>query len=187
MSGYMQTITFEEAQRFFEYQPETGVLTWRITFRGKIKAGEQVGTVRPDGRRSVSFIGKRYYAYRVAWLLMTGEWPKNEIDHFNGERDDNRWCNLRDVTPSVNQQNHHRGHKGASSKLLGVSWCSRRQAWRACITTNRKLKTIGFFSTEQEAHEAYIQQKAADHAESKIAREHRSHPRATDPNSPSSP
>lgn len=183
----MNKLTFEQADQFFDYSPETGILSWKITYRGRIKTGEPVGSVRTDGRRSVSFMGKRYYAYRIAWLLMTGEWPKNEIDHFNGQRDDNRWCNLRDVTPSINQQNHHHGHTGATSKFLGVSWCSRRQAWRACITTNRKLRTIGFFATEQDAHAAYVRQKTVDHAESKIAIDHANQPRATLPNSPSRP
>lgn len=49
--------------------------------------------------------GYHYKASRLAWLYMTGEWPKYEMDHINHVKDDNRWVNLRDVTPAENCAN----------------------------------------------------------------------------------
>jgi HNH endonuclease len=46
-----------------------------------------------------------YRAGRLAWLYMTGEWPKNQIDHINRDKADNRFCNLRDVTQTENMRN----------------------------------------------------------------------------------
>jgi hypothetical protein len=49
--------------------------------------------------------GKLYGAARLAWLYVHGEWPKNQIDHINRLRDDNRLVNLRDVTHTENCNN----------------------------------------------------------------------------------
>ena len=46
-----------------------------------------------------------YVAHRLAWLYMTGEWPRHEIDQINLDRSDNRFCNLRPANRSQNSAN----------------------------------------------------------------------------------
>ena len=36
---------------------------------------------------------------------MTGDWPKEMLDHINRNPADNRWCNLREVTRAENRLN----------------------------------------------------------------------------------
>ena len=50
-------------------------------------------------------LGKYYKAHRVIWLWMTGEWPKEQVDHINHDRTDNRWCNLREASRLENYRN----------------------------------------------------------------------------------
>ena len=42
--------------------------------------------------------------HRIAWVLVYGRFPK-QIDHLNGNKTDNRLENLREVSPSENNQN----------------------------------------------------------------------------------
>jgi hypothetical protein len=44
----------------------------------------------PTGYREIRVGGERYYEHRLAWLYVHGRWPKEQIDHINHKRDDNR-------------------------------------------------------------------------------------------------
>lgn len=43
--------------------------------------------------------------HRLVWRIAYGEYPKGDIDHINGVRDDNRLENLRDVSSYENSRN----------------------------------------------------------------------------------
>jgi hypothetical protein len=60
-------------------------------------------------------------AHRVAWALVTGAWPAEDIDHKNGRKDDNRFDNLRLASKRLNQENLRRAQKNNPWGLLGVS------------------------------------------------------------------
>lgn len=95
---------------------------------------------------------------------MTGKDPTGEIDHIDGVRDNNRWSNLRDVTTLINQENQKRAHKSnRTSGLMGVSWHSKKQKWRAGISHKNKSMHIGYFSDPNEAHAAYLSVKRRLH------------------------
>jgi hypothetical protein len=104
------------------------------------------------GYKSLKYNNKDYLVHRLAWFLYYGEWPKGEIDHINGNKSDNRICNLRDVTHKENCQNllNHR-----NGKLVGASYHKSSGKWQASITKNNKLIYLGLFNSEQEAHEVY--------------------------------
>jgi hypothetical protein len=58
-----------------------------------------------NGYITIGFKYKHYLAHRLAFLYMTGQWPKEQLDHINGIRDDNKWANLREATPGQNSTN----------------------------------------------------------------------------------
>ena len=135
-------MTYEEANEAFNYDPETGVLTNKVN-RGTAKVGEEAGGYEKEGYRKVSFKYKNNFSHRVAWLLYCGEWPKDQIDHINGIKDDNRISNLRDVS---NQENHRnrKHHKHNTSGFRGVN-LHREKEWRAYITSNSQHHHLGLF------------------------------------------
>jgi hypothetical protein len=79
--------------------------------------------------------------------------PKNEVDHINGIRNDNRLSNLKPVTRRQNHQNEKQHRNG---KLVGAQFRKDRNKWITQFNLNGKLKQIGSFNTELEAHEAYM-------------------------------
>ncbi len=99
-------------------------------------------------------VGKHYAAHRIAWLLMTGEWPKADIDHRNKNRADNRWVNLREATRSQNLANQG-PRPNNTSGLKGVSWDAKNNKWVAQISKDGKARKIGRFQSKDEASAAY--------------------------------
>jgi hypothetical protein len=83
---------------------------------------------------------------------MTGEWPENEIDHRNREKDDNRWSNLRPANRSQNCANEKMNCRNLSG-LKGVS--VERGRYRAKIVINGKIHRLGSHRTPEDAHAAY--------------------------------
>lgn len=78
-----------------------------------------------------------------------------EVDHANGDRLDNRYCNLRICTRTQNQQNRGQPRLRKcvpSSRYKGVR---RSGKWAAQIGENQKKRHLGLFETEQEAASAY--------------------------------
>lgn len=148
----------EELKKNLSYDPETGIFTW-IVSRGSVPAGTVAGTRSMSGYLRVKIGGSTYYAHRLAHLYMAGKWPEHEVDHVNGQKDDNRWVNLRDVTGLLNCQNQTKARKGSSTGVLGVS--KFRGRFKAQITVKGKQKFLGLFDSEVDASDAYRAAKAA--------------------------
>ncbi|MER9685898.1 HNH endonuclease [Mesorhizobium sp. M0139] len=91
-----------------------------------------------------------YREHRIIWLLITGEWPTDQIDHENQDRGDNRWANLRDATQTVNQRNRTL-QKNNTSGVPGVAWHERDQRWRARIKVDGAYVNLGAFHSKDEA------------------------------------
>ena len=107
-------LTQARLQELVIYYPDSGSFYSR-TSRGSIKAFSKIGT-NHRGYLYTKIEGTRYPLHRLAFLYMTGVFPENQVDHKNGNKSDNSWCNLRDVTRSQNIQNT--GPR--SNNILGV-------------------------------------------------------------------
>lgn len=145
------------------YCPETGRFAWVKPAKGR-KMASHPGTITPQGYLRLCIHGERYLAHRVAWLYVHGQWPAADIDHINGDRLDNRMCNLRLATHSQNQQNRKRASStNKSSGVMGVGWDKSKNRWRAEICVQGKRRTLGRYATVAEASEAYLRAKATLH------------------------
>lgn len=142
-SDYLKTI--------LHYDPETGIFTWKIkTRRGQQNIGDRAGHVSPkSGYRTIRIDGKLYRAGRLAWLYMTGAWPKKIIDHRDRDRSNDRWENLREATRSQNNSNVTPYGK---TGVLGVY--EDRSGFYGLVMVNGKRHYAGRFKTLAEAAEA---------------------------------
>ena len=128
---------------------------------GREKAGSVVGSLSSSGYLVVTVDGIRLLAHRVAFAIANGEWPHGQIDHIDGNRTNNRLSNLRDVTPSENNQNQRRPRGHTASGFLGVS--RQRCRWKAEIKTGGLRRFLGTFDSPEAAHAAYLSAKREIH------------------------
>lgn len=153
-------LTLEEVRELLSYDPMTGDLRWLIGGNGR-RVGKVAGSRHNRGYRSIEIAGNGYLAHRVAWLLVHGSWPEDLIDHINGNRADNRLCNLREVSNSLNCQNQRKARRDNTTGLLGVRRLGAK--WQARIMTDGKSTHLGTFPTPELAADAYVKAKRIHH------------------------
>jgi hypothetical protein len=151
----------EDMKKYLSYSPETGLFHWILASSDKTKIGDIAGCLRDDGYIKIKIFGKNYLAHRLAWLFTHGEWPKEEIDHINRVRNDNRIENLRSILKRQQQQNMKLREKSTSG-FVGVSQ-RKNGKWRAHITIMGKFISLGVFDTPEAASNAYLEAKAKHH------------------------
>lgn len=162
----MAEITQELLRELLDYNPETGVLTWKKRDRKWFKTnnafivwnsrstGKEAGCVghnKATGKKygHISIFNRLYLKHRIIWIYVTGETP-NQIDHIDGNGLNNKLENLRDVTQSGNQRNKRMG-KNNTSGVVGVNWVSDMRKWRATIRNDGRLCVIGYFEDIKDA------------------------------------
>lgn len=127
-----------------EYHPAEGIVTNLQGFRVGGNTCDRHG--RPYRRITFVYEGKRryFYEHRIAYVLMTGAWPKKMLDHRDGNGRNNKWNNLRDSDDARNQWNM-RLPKNNTSGVIGVSWDRAAGKWRAMIRVHGKVIHLGRF------------------------------------------
>ena len=138
-------ITYEILRENLLYNENTGEFT-TIHKRGRASVGVTVGAKTKDGYIQISIFGSKEYAHRLAWLYKNGEYPKYQIDHINGNKEDNRIENLRDVTINENSKNRPKD-KHNKNDVVGVSFRSDTKKWRADIHVDKKHISLGSFNS----------------------------------------
>jgi len=155
-------LTQDRLKEVLHYDPETGVFTRLVSTNNRVKVGAVAGTIHHTGYCRIKIDGKDYLAHRLAFLYMTGEFPKDQADHIDGNPANNRWSNLRECTHAENQQNRA-SKPGSTSKHVGINRYKKTQKWRAAIKINGKPIHLGYFETEEAAYQAYCKAKAEHH------------------------
>ena len=161
----MRTLSIPDAitlRSLLDYSPDDGGLVWRQrsremfdscgAFRSwntKFSGKPAFRTVNSYGYLTGKLSGKRYYAHRIIWVLVTGNQPE-EVDHINGNKTDNRIENLRSVTRTQNMRNRPIS-KNNTSGVVGVSWSKSDKKWSAHIRINGRQIHIGRFCRKDAA------------------------------------
>lgn len=152
-------LTAERLREILNYDPETGVFTWRVNRGGSALAGSKAGhPSKIDGYVRIYVDCRLFLAHRLAWLYVHETFPENHLDHINRVRDDNRLCNLREATYSQNNQNQSIRSDNKSG-LVGVSWSGRHRKWKAQIQFCNANRHLGLYKTKEEAYSAYLKAK----------------------------
>lgn len=148
-----RNFTAEMLRAALHYDPLTGIFRHIHSKRG-IKAGAIAGRVAGKGYWQICIDYQYFYAQRLAWLYVTGEWPPCEVDHDDLNKKNNRFANLRLATDVENQGNRPANRNNAS-RVKGVRWFARLGKWQARITHNGKSQHLGYFDKKADAAAAY--------------------------------
>lgn len=139
--------------KYYNYDEITGKLTWKkLPKYSRASIGDEVGSIDAEGYRRLNMNKYRKLAHRVIWYCEKGYEPKY-LDHINGIKDDNRLCNLRDVSHQDNCRNHSKS-KANTSGITGVNFHIGKQKWCASIGVNRKHINLGTFECKEDAIKA---------------------------------
>lgn len=154
MAQGKSTLTHARLQELLDYDPQTGIFTWKKPTGRRVKVGQIAGCDIGSGHLVIRIDTRAYCYHRLAWLYVTGEWPPQEIDHKDRNPGNNRFDNLRLATHAQNLKNQ-RKPKNNTSGFKGVKLDKRNGRWIARITMEYKDVHIGCFATAEEAAKAY--------------------------------
>lgn len=149
-------ITLEALNRLFEFDLETGTVTYKVD-RYKCKAGDIVGWVDENGYRRTKFRGQTYFLHKLIWYHVYGTYP-SELDHRDGDPSNNSISNLRVATRTQNLGNAN--IRTGVSGTRGVHMNSERSKWRSMIHYGGRAYFLGDYNTKEEA--AAVYRKAAE-------------------------
>lgn len=147
-----QLPAYERLHELLKYDPATGIVRWKIMRSGWCVLGRKVGWVGCSGYPICKIDGETYMLHRIIWKMQTGSDPKEQVDHRDRDRTNNRWENLRDATPTENAWNagirkdNRAGARGVTPFL---------SKWQAKIQHKGQSFHLGTFSTVAEASAAY--------------------------------
>ena len=137
-------------ERGYYYNSETGLVYSRLN--------KLVKTINKEGYNMIAIRyknkTKNLCAHQFAWYCIHNEIVE-EIDHINGIRNDNRICNLRAVTRQQNRWNR--------LNTKGYTFNKTHNKFQAQLKVNKKHISLGYYNTEEEARQAYLNAKQIYH------------------------
>lgn len=159
----MAEITQDYLKVCLDYDPDAGIFTWKSRPKDHFKTdtpswkiwnarfpGKEAGYCRRDGYFVIKLFEYPYLFHRLAWLWMTGDWPKDQIDHIDHCPTNNKWSNLREANIKENGRNKSINSNNTSGHT-GVGRDKSSKKWYAKITSNRKHIHLGLFDDIEDA------------------------------------
>ena len=140
-------MTQDELKKIIHYCPATG-------FIKRLDRKNGNGSIDHYGYLIIKIKGVQYKSHRLAWLYQYGSMPSGVIDHMNGDKTDNRICNLRDVDQAENCRNANRS-ENPDTGFKGV-YIDSTNGLKKRYATKINSKSFRFYSAE----EAYAFRKA---------------------------
>ena len=148
------SLTQKRLKKLVIYLPSLGEFICRRSHAG-LKIGDVLGNPDKDGYQKFSIDGRTYKSHRLAFLYMRGRWPKDQVDHVNGVRDDNRWTNLRECSQDENNSNKLNVPRRRGNKFIARIQVRGVNLW------------LGTFDTVEAAQQTIVSAKLIYHPLSK--------------------
>jgi hypothetical protein len=142
----------EKVNARYVYDKETGLITRKVDFGTRWKAGQICGSKTHQGYIELKIDGKMYGAHRIAWMLHYQTEPPEFVDHKDRDGTNNRIDNLRAATKSQNGANR----TALANNTYGFKGCYRvGDKWRVQCRVDKKLFNLGYFEDIENARKAY--------------------------------
>ncbi len=154
-------ITQRRLKEIFDYNPNTGIFTYKQATSRSVHVGDIAGSMDEKGYLRIKIYGHSYRCHRLAWLFVHGSWPNDQIDHINSIRNDNRLINLREVSNKINCENRIKPMSNNKIGFLGVYVHHGKYA--TSLKVDGIVKRLGHFNTPEEAHQVYLEAKRKYH------------------------
>lgn len=134
------------------YDADTGIFSWAKPGYGRT-VGKHIGAGKNSAKNylALKINGAIFYAHRVAWFYIHGEWPKGQIDHIDGDKFNNAIANLRVATSAQNAA------RRKTTRFIGPSRgvFPHGAGFVARIHHNGVRHYLGYFPEAEKAKEAY--------------------------------
>lgn len=147
---YFRGLCQQRLKEVLDYDPLTGIFTWKVSLGSKGKVGQVAGSTGDNnkGYIIIGIDGERYGAHQLAWFYIHGVVVM--IDHKDGKPANNPIDNLQ---PSTYEQNNRKKYNHNPLGYKGVRF--RYGKFHAHIRINGIITRIGSYDTAWEAGEAY--------------------------------
>lgn len=150
VGGPLTNAEIADLRARYQYNPETGWVTLRIHVQVNRPIGTRAGTRKPSGYRRITLMSggvrRVIYEHRAVFYLM-GHPAPDMVDHINGIRDDNRWCNLRATNIVKNSLNRHVSYGANADLPPGVY----RRPWKS----GKGMSYVGGMTVAGKKHAHY--------------------------------
>jgi len=142
----MNELTQEQLKSHLVYCKDSGLFH-------RVDNGSKLGCLSSKGYLKITVLRKNYMAHRLAWLYVHGCMPKDQIDHINHDKADNKISNLREVSNQENLKNQSVRSTNTSG-FIGVYWDKKQEKWSSQVMVDAKCIFLGRFKKKQDAIKA---------------------------------
>ena len=143
-----EILSHEYLLEILEYFPDTGIFIWKVNFKKRKCLGREAGCKdKSTGRHRITINQILYLRARLAWFYVHGGWPKDQIDHKNRIKDDDRIENLRKATQEQNNWNTFPIRKYDLPKGIYHN----RNKFIVVVQYEKRRKYLGNFSNLEDA------------------------------------